>query len=342
MKIEILTTDGSPLGVTSKTVWGDSLRIGVGGAELALITMCEEWTKRGDEVILYNDPSEPGVSPFEQRARSAFNPNDERDVLITFRTPNPRAIPAKGLKVWWSTDQYTSVPFNDFSGFMDKTVVISPFHAEYFAKTYNISEVTTIDLPVRVDDYSLKTPPLRIPNRVIFTSIPDRGLDNLWRQWGHVVKNVPDASLVITSDYRLWGAGANNERYKARWLVHDNVKFVGAIPRAKLIEEQLKAEVHLYPCRYEELFCIAVAESQYAGAYPVTSGIGALKTTNMGKVFDVDPNDPRNDIHFTEYVIELLSDKEKLHNMARDLHIKASKRFAPKTILKQWDKKVFK
>jgi len=54
MKIEILCNDGSPLGVTSKTVWGDNFRIGLGGAELALITLCEAWHERGDEVILYN------------------------------------------------------------------------------------------------------------------------------------------------------------------------------------------------------------------------------------------------------------------------------------------------
>jgi len=124
MRIEILTTDGSPLGVTSKTIWGDGFRIGVGGAELALITMCEEWTKAGHEVILYNNPFEQNASPFEQRGVNEFEPNGERDALIVFRTPNPRAIPSNGLKVWWSTDQYTSRPFEEFGQFMDKIVIL--------------------------------------------------------------------------------------------------------------------------------------------------------------------------------------------------------------------------
>jgi len=50
MKIDILVSDGSPVGITSKTLWGDAQRIGLGGSEYALVTMCEEWTKAGHEV----------------------------------------------------------------------------------------------------------------------------------------------------------------------------------------------------------------------------------------------------------------------------------------------------
>ena len=41
MKIEILCRDGSPLGVTEKSINGDDGRLGVGGAELALLTLCK-------------------------------------------------------------------------------------------------------------------------------------------------------------------------------------------------------------------------------------------------------------------------------------------------------------
>ena len=41
-----------------------------------------------------------------------------------------------------------------------------------------------------------------------------------------------------------------------------------------------------------ELFCIAVAESQVAGAFPVTSDVGSLGTTNMGRVIHGHPSDP--------------------------------------------------
>ena len=47
MKIDILANDGSPLGVTMNSVWGKDGRIGVGGSELAILTLCEGWTEMG-------------------------------------------------------------------------------------------------------------------------------------------------------------------------------------------------------------------------------------------------------------------------------------------------------
>ena len=38
--IHVLANDGSPLGVTEKSIFGEDGRVGVGGAELALLTMC--------------------------------------------------------------------------------------------------------------------------------------------------------------------------------------------------------------------------------------------------------------------------------------------------------------
>jgi len=339
MKIEILCTDGSPLGVTSKTVWGDTWRIGVGGAELALITMCEEWTKVGYEVVLYNTPNDPKASEFEQRPRHMFDPHDNRDVLIVFRTPNPLALIAKGLKVWWSCDQFTSVDFNEFHKQVDKVVLISDFHAKYFKDNYNITDTQVIDLPVRFEEYFAKHIQ-KIKGRMMFTSVPDRGLDNLWRMWDNIKKGIPEASLVITSDHRLWGATDTvSNQHRSKWLIKDDFRFLGAISRENLIKEQLQSELFVYPCNYNELFCIACSEAQMAGAYPITSDIGALHTTNMGTLVPLNANDPRNDALFIENVIDAYNN-DLIKNRDRVMG-RAKQRFHPKTILNQWDELVF-
>jgi len=341
MIIEILCNDGSPLGVTTSMIWGDENRIGVGGAELALLTMCDEWAKAGHQVILYNDPLKKN-NRFEQRQISQFNPNNKRDVLIIFRSPNIRSIPVDGYKVWWSCDQYTSGDFKEFSSTVDKIVGISPFHVNYFQKNYGVSNMVSIDLPVRVEDYdSCKVE--KVDNRFIFNSVPDRGLHAFWRLFGAIQKRIPDASVTITSDYRLWGAyGPLNEKHRSMWIAYDNVSFLGAVTRDRLILEQMKAQINLYPCTYEELFCIAVAENQYAGVYPVTTAAGALETTNMGTIFHVNPDDPRNDITFVRAVLELLENKEVLKLKSEELKRKAYERFNPKEIISQWDEIVFK
>lgn len=339
LRIEVLCSDGSPLGVSSKTLWGDEWRLGLGGSEYGLITMCEEWTKAGYEVILYNDPMEKDASPFEQRGIGAFEPlSKKRDILICFRSPNHRAAISHGLKIWWSTDQYTQGDFEQFSPLMDKTVCISIFHKNYFNTTYRIKDAEVIDLPIRIHDFEEMNLE-KIPNSFIFTSVPDRGLMSLKDMWNTVKKRVPDSSLVITSDYRLWGAdGPRNEVHRARWIGQSGINFVGAVPRKELLKYQAQAEIIPYPCTYEELQCIAVAEAQCMGIYPITSNIGALSTTNMGTQIPGHPAEKKFKARFVESIIDMSLNKERLRGESERVMREARARFSPHNIKEQWDK----
>lgn len=336
MKIDFLTNDGSPLGCSLKTLMGnDPQQIGVGGSEYGMLTLCEEWTKRGDKVRLYNDPRPGWESPFEQLPIGAFNPQDNRDVLINFRSPNLRTLNAKGLKIWFSCDQFSIGNYGEFRPMVDKVVCISPYHVEYFKTHYNIQDATYIDLPVRVQEYQDKNIE-KIRHRFIFTSVPARGLNIMLDIWPRIVREVPDATLVITSDYRLWGVmnGGGNEQFIKKAMPLPNIIFLSAVPRPRLVEEQLKAEINVYPCEYDELFCIAAAESQVAGAYTITSDCGALATTNMGIVIRGDAKQMASS--YVDEAVKFAS----LHDDSTRKYIqeKAIKRFKPETILKEWDK----
>ena len=110
MRISVLCSDGSPLGVSLVDLWGKGRRgIGIGGSEYALLTMCEQWHNEGHEVRLYNNPLAAGDNPFRQFPIERFDHKDDPDVLIIFRSPNPLTLISKAkLKVWWSCDQYTA------------------------------------------------------------------------------------------------------------------------------------------------------------------------------------------------------------------------------------------
>lgn len=341
MKIDVLCNDGSPLGVTERTIYGEDGRVGVGGAELALLTMCRAWQFYGNTVTLYNDPREIGASSFEQRPIGDFDPSAQRDVLIIFRSPNARAYGANGLKVWWSCDQSTVGDFREFSGVVDKIVTISPRHSKFFRDYYGIENTIPIDLPVRTWEYDCDVP--KIPKRCIFTSIPDRGLMELHAAWPRIVAEVPEASLVITSDWRLWTEYASEEnirQYRLAFARQPNVIYRAAISREELIRVQMEADLHLYPCVYDELFCISVAESQVAGAFPVTSDTGSLATTNMGRVLHGNPQDPKWQDTFVRNVVELLRDPKlpEKQGWIRDV---SAKRFSVEGIVKTWRREVF-
>jgi hypothetical protein len=341
MKIDILCSDGSPLKVTLATLMGtDPAQPGVGGSEYALLTMCEAWHNAGHQVCLYNNPDILNGSPFEQRKISDFNPQDDRDVLIIFRSPNTRATNAKGLKVWWSCDSHTTGSYPAFSKLVDKIVTISPHHSEFFKLTYGIMNTIDIDLPVRTweYEYDIET----VPYRCIFTSVPDRGLAEMMMCWPHIVKQIPEATLVVTSDYRLWGCGAaRNEHYLHPFIGNTSAKMLGAIKRPQLVEEELKAELFVYPCIFDEQFCISCSEAQIAGAYPISSDFGALFTTNMGTVINGDPRISEWREKFIKVVVENLLDRHGLKMKRQENQKKAWNRFGIERILEEWKTKIF-
>jgi glycosyltransferase involved in cell wall biosynthesis len=330
LKIDVLATDGSPLGVTMATLAGDDPhQPGCGGAELAILTLCELWAKRGDDVTFYNNPRGFDKSPFHQSSIGDFNGSQDRDALIIFRSPNYQVDGAKGKKIWFSCDQYTVGNFKDFAPHVEKIVTISPFHAEYFKKTYGIENTTVIDLPVRTWEYENQAV-AKIPKRCLFSSIPDRGLGELIRAWPNIVNTIPEASLVVTSDYRLWGVGAPmNNQYCAMMSNLKNVTMRGAIRRSELVQEQLKAQLLTYPGIYAELFCYAVAEAECAGALPITTRVGALPTTNEGWL--VEPGEFANAVILA---LEMPMDEITQSVWRQNL----LKRFGPERILSEWDK----
>ena len=341
LKIDVLCNAGSPLGVTEASIEGTDGRMGVGGAELALLTMCRAWQYYGNDVTLYNNPNNPLASTFRQLSIADFRPHDDRDILIIFRSPNEKSRHAKGKKIWWSCDQQTVGDFKALAEEVSKVVTISPRHNKYFKDMYGITNSICIDLPVRTWEYD--EPTEKVSKRCIFTSMPDRGLMELHAAWPLIVREVPDASLVITSDWRLWAEWQTEDAvrtYRLAWARHPNVEYRAAIKRSDLVKVQLSADLHIYPCVYDELFCIAVAESQVAGAFPVTSDVGSLGTTNMGRVLHGNPQNPDWIELFVKNTVELLTDP-KLKQKQEWVREVAKKRFSVEKILTKWNDEVF-
>lgn len=282
MLIELYCEDGSPLKITPPDIYGR----GVGGAELSMMTWAAKMVQRGHTVNVYNDPTFEGeYDGVEYLPKHAFSPTGaHRDVFIIYRSPNPHILSAKAdVKIHWSTDQHTIGNYGtDIFPHVNHVVCISPFHVDYHKRTYpgHDHKIGYIDLGVRLQDYDQEVE--KIPGRMIWCSVPQRGLDELNTLWPEIKKRVPEASLVITSDYRLWGSPSpGNQQHRLAWMYQEDVAFLGKIDRERLAREQLAAQVMPFCCTYDELFCISAAECQVAGAIPVTTTIGALKTTNQ-------------------------------------------------------------
>lgn len=337
LKIDLLCNDGSPLGVVPGNVYGR----GVGGAELAMLTWVTTMASRGHGVRVFNNPKpKPGVyDGVEFLPKEAFIPTENRDAFVTYRSPNTHTETGAGtIKIHWSMDQFTVGDYAvDIVPHVDAIVCISPYHVTDYLSRYHppAEKIGYLDLGVKLPDYD-GAEIRKIQGRCVFCSMPDRGLRNLHMLWSKILEREPEASLVITGDYTLWGASnPGNQQHRLQWLHTPNVKFLGNIPREQLVMTQLQAQVHTYPCIYKELFCIAAAECQVAGAVPITTNTGALATTNeFGFLLPGNVLASRWQQLFVEAVVAAMkmTEPERLvmQQQARD-------RFDWETICNQWE-----
>ena len=336
MKIDILCVEGSPRNITPDDLYG----VGIGGAEKSLVELSQKWGELGHFCDVYNDPvGKSNWGNVHYKPFNSFNPNDERDILITFRGPQNIANGAKYKKhIGFSTDQYTVNSYLSWYNTVDKMVLISEFHKQDHLRRYGSivnDKGVVIDLGCNIDEYK---PIPKNNDQCIFCSVPDRGLDRLYDLWPRILSQVPDAKLIITSSYGLWNRGSDegNYHHRLKWINVPNVKFVSRVPRSELVKLQLQSDVQLYPCTYDENFCIANAECQVAGLYCVTSNQGALETTNMtdGKI---DRRDDNFDNTFVERAVTFLkkSTPEKTE-IQQEIRKKAIERFDWNNIINQW------
>jgi glycosyltransferase involved in cell wall biosynthesis len=344
LKIAFFCNGGSPMGITPDRYWEQ----GTGGAETALIWIAHHLAKRGHEVSVYNDPAEPGV--YERVAYKPcfmFDLKKPLDVLVVFRNPWMGVMRSNAkLKVFWSCDQQTEGEYaTQVFPWVDHTIAISFYHLNYLVARYGLDPSTAwvTDLGVNWDEYRKKGK--KVKNRLIYCSQPERGLDILFRAFGLIREQVPDVSLTITADRRLWGVDyRGDEEYRAQWATlgeSDRVNYVGAVPRQELVRLQSEAEIFAYPCRYPELFCLSVAECQVAGTVPVTSTAGSLPTTTgVGVKIDEHPDTDAFVPKFAEAVVGLLQNRDRLSYLQTQARKYGIKRFKWEGIAEAWEKKL--
>lgn len=310
---------------------------GVGGAEASLILLSRELIKKGIRVDIYNRTTVTGefngVNYFNI---NQFNYLEYCDLLVLFRAYHPAVKYANSRnKVFWSCDQYTDpegIWNANILPYVNKVLAISPYHKNYLDKAYATeNKVEVIDLGINWPDYEVEVE--KNPGQCIFCSVPMRGLDILAKLLPAIKARVPEFNLVITSDYRLWGADADNEYYKKILASYDYVNYVGKIPHKEMVEFQKTSELMTYPCIYEECFCIAAMECMAAGATPVTSDYGALPTTvGEGGVILSNSNFEGN---FVDSIVNLLENSARRKELQK-IGRKIAKEHSWGTIVNKW------
>jgi glycosyltransferase involved in cell wall biosynthesis len=188
-----------------------------------------------------------------------------------------------------------------------KLLCLTPFHRRYAMGTQGIPEhkihVTRNGIrPDRWADGSgeFTNPYLsrKNPNKFVFPSSPDRGLDRAMRVLDKVRETHPDIELHVfygIEHLHKWGHADLQQRLKEMMEARSWVKYHGATKQDVLIEHFKEAAIWLHPCDFIETSCITAMEIVASGVYPVTRRLGGLMDTlsvpesrNMATLIDSD------------------------------------------------------
>ena len=335
------------LGETPEPVCGSMLeRIGAGGVETTYIELPKALQALGQECFVFarceQEQVVDGVRfvPWERMAEYAdLNP----DVLVTSRWFDPLYWPtlAGAKKVLWLQDAYFADPGRAFE-VVDRVVVSSPWHRDYTVQRYghgiDAHKLRVINLGIRRELFGGSGP--RRGMQAVYSSNPDRGLQELAAMWPEIVAQFPGLRLVVTYGWeglRTWDSGpAWQERcdqveaeVRGRFAVggsdHD-VIFTGRLSKPALARLLMQSDVCLYPCNFFETFCLTALECQAAGLPMVTSEFGALATTlaaGAGVKIPGHPSSPAYRQRFVRAAVDVLQNAERRRAMgaAGVLHV---------------------
>ena len=168
----------------------------------------------------------------------------------------------------------------------------------------------------------------KIPHRFIYTSVPNRGLSRLLRLFPRVRAALPGATLVV-STYEP--EAITEEMHRLLRESSEYVTFAGALSKADLYREMLRAEVWLYPTTFKETYCNTALEMMRGRVLAVASDLGALHDwlgasrgvllpmVNPDRVegSELEYGEPKLDL---EALVALLADRPRLKHMVDGAH----------------------
>jgi glycosyltransferase involved in cell wall biosynthesis len=293
---------------------------GLGGSETALIRLAEEFAQLGHNVTIYGNIDESGFfNQVRYRTPEEWIPDVTSDLTVAWRVPDAAnvEINTKKLVLWMHDTDAQDRLTPEYAERFDSIVVLSEWHKQHMLTVYPFLKPEQLRIIGNgVDKARFDQLVDREPNRVVYASSPDRGLDVILEHiWPKVVEAVPEAELHIYYGWESFDKAAARipslKSFKAKLsetlLANKNVIQHGRVDQMTLAKEMLRSSLWLYPTYFYETYCITAVEAQLAGLVPVTNRLGALNETVKAGVFiDGDVNDPEVQQHYVEAVIQML------------------------------------
>jgi glycosyltransferase involved in cell wall biosynthesis len=286
--------------------WGpDSLKTGIGGSELAALHVAAGLAGLGHDVeiagqvipgrwrgVRFVDYREYAQLATTMQAEVAKK--IECDVFVSSRMLNAHWLlkPESRLSALWMHDVHVGGDPNGFMMAYDIILNPSAWASETARRYYPGVPADRFVVTRNGIDTSLYAGEItKIGCKAVYSSSPDRGLDKLLDWWPAIREMRPDAELHVYYGFDTWARMAEHYRdriaklqieiFRTRLarMADQGVVAHGRVGQEELARAWMGASLWLYPTSFAETSCITAMEAQAAGAWPITSGLAALKET---------------------------------------------------------------
>lgn len=325
---------------------GDLEGSGLAGSETALVHISRELALR-HAVTVFNRASREGlfngVRYLDLRRLDYDHP---WDVFIAVRGPVPDLARIKArVKAYWSIEEDQSLvgDWGRVLPHVKSVITISSFHTDELLWRCQVPPELIYESRLGISAGEYAALPPKEDNKLIYCAIPGRGLECLAGILSLVQNEIQNATLVVTSDYTLWGREAGLNHYRELFRGSRGVDLLGCIPRRRLLEEQKTSVLHLHPCSVADLFCLPSIECQAAATPTIATDLGALRSTVQdgcsGLLVPGSPGTAWFQEVFANAVINLLRSPVSLRRMADQARRRALERFNYGLIVTEWEER---
>jgi len=330
-----------------------------GGSETAGIQAAKALGDLGNEVTVFSECDGPNTSPgiydgvryisHKQFVHMATKVPHDINIISRRHSLLNNQFNSKINILWQEELAFINQKkeFDDSIWNTDCVFALTEFHKYQQSKVFNIPEDRMwiagngIDLELIGED-NLK----RDPNKLIYASRPERGLDVLLtRIFPELLKHISTLKLYITT-YDFFPpqiAHLINQLKEFSKQFGDSVVWLPPLNKKELYNHLKTSSLYIYPTDHEETYMILAAEAQACGLPIVTRGVGAIpdvmnpEAGYMINGYDTIYN-PGFQVEFINRSLELLKDKDKW-NKASEIGKNHVKQFDWKENIKRWDSK---
>jgi predicted O-methyltransferase YrrM len=168
---------------------------------------------------------------------------------------------------------------------LKKVLCLTKWHEQYFLKNFPAFEGRTDAFYYGVDRDRFKAIGEKVKNSFIYSSFPNRGLLPLLQMWPSIKRAIPDATLNVYSDVNgKWvNEVAKEQMEEIRQILSsgglEGVVVHGWVSKAELAAAWSRADIWLYPCIFQETFCLTALEGAATKTLAIGPPLAALGET---------------------------------------------------------------